>query len=51
MQGTAAFSEKGIPNYLVLLSIYQTFRYRQHNFWQFLLSGETNIAAFTAKHD
>lgn len=50
MGGTAAFSEKGIRDYLVLLSIYQTLRYRQLNFWQFLLSGETDIAAFTAKY-
>lgn len=50
MGGTAAFSEKGIRDYLVLLSIYQTLRFRQLNFWQFLLSGETDIAAFTAKH-
>ena len=50
MGGTAAFSEKGIRDYLILLSIYQTLRFRQLNFWQFLLSGETNIAVFTAKH-
>jgi predicted RecB family nuclease len=50
MGGTAAFSEKGIRDYLVLLSIYQTLRFRQLNFWQFLISGETDIAAFTAKH-
>jgi predicted RecB family nuclease len=50
MGGTAAFSEKGIRDYLVLLSIYQTLRFRQLNFWQFLLSGETDIAAFTTKH-
>jgi hypothetical protein len=50
MGGTAAFSEKGIRDYLVLLSIYQTLRFRQLNFWQFLISGETNITTFTAKH-
>jgi predicted RecB family nuclease len=50
MGGTAAFSEKGIRDYLILLSIYQTLRFRQLNFWQFLLSGETSIAEFTAKH-
>jgi hypothetical protein len=34
---------------LVLLSIYQTLRYRHASFWRFLLSGETDIEAFTAK--
>jgi uncharacterized protein YeeX (DUF496 family) len=50
MAGTAALSEKGVRDYLLLLSIYQTLRYRQLNFWQFLLSGEISIAAFTAKY-
>jgi hypothetical protein len=44
-----AFSEDGIKDYLVLLSISQTLRYRNRSFWKFLLSGETDIAAFTAK--
>jgi Transposase IS66 family len=43
-----AFSEAGIKDYLVLLSISQTLRYRNCSFWKFLLSGETDIAAFTA---
>jgi hypothetical protein len=43
-----AFSEDGIKDYLVLLSISQTLRYRNRSFWKFLLSGETDIAAFTA---
>jgi hypothetical protein len=43
------FTEAGIRDYLVLLSIYQTLRYRHASFWRFLLSGETDIEAFTAK--
>jgi predicted RecB family nuclease len=42
-------SEDGLRQYLLLLSIYQTLRYRGLSFWRFLLSGETDIAAFTAK--
>jgi hypothetical protein len=42
------FTVAGIRNYLLLLSIYQTLRYRNLSFWRFLLSGETDIAAFTA---
>lgn len=43
-----AFTEDGIKDYLILLSIYQTLRYRNESFWTFLLSGETNIEAFFA---
>ncbi|MGE5296270.1 MAG: IS66 family transposase [Solirubrobacterales bacterium] len=43
------FSEDGLRQYLQLLSIYQTLRYRGLSFWTFLLSGETDITAFTAK--
>ncbi len=46
MAGTAALSQRGIQEYLVLLSIYQTLRYRQLNFWDFLRSGDTDLAAF-----
>lgn len=42
-----AFSEDGIKDYLVLLSISQTLRYRNRSFWKFLLSGETDITTFT----
>ena len=35
-----ACSETGLRDYLVLLSIYQTLRYRGLSFWKFLLSGE-----------
>ena len=45
----APFTEAGIRDYLVLLSIYQTLRYRGLSFWKFLLSGETDIEAFTAR--
>jgi predicted RecB family nuclease len=44
-----AFSEDGIKDYLILLSISQTLRYRNRSFWKFLISGETDIAAFTAR--
>jgi predicted RecB family nuclease len=44
-----AFVEAGIRDYLLLLSIYQTLRYRNLSFWQFLRSGETDIEAFTAR--
>ena len=47
--GTGAFSESGFRDYLLLLSIYQTLRYRNASFWQFLLSRETDIEAFTAR--
>jgi predicted RecB family nuclease len=50
MEGTGAYSEAGLREYLMLLSIYQTLRYRGLSFWKFLLSGETDIAAFTARH-
>jgi hypothetical protein len=43
------FTEAGIRDYLVLLSLYQTLRYRHASFWRFLLSGETDIEAFTAR--
>ena len=42
-----AFSEDGIKDYVVLLSICRTLRYRNASFWRFLLSGETDIEAFT----
>jgi hypothetical protein len=43
------FTETGIRDYLLLLSIYQTLRYRGASFWKFLQSGEADIAAFTAR--
>jgi predicted RecB family nuclease len=43
------FTETGIGDYLLLLSLYQTFRYRNLSFWKFLLSGEADLAAFTAR--
>jgi predicted RecB family nuclease len=45
----ACLSEDGLRQYLRLLSIYQTLRYRGLSFWQFLISGETDIEAFTAQ--
>jgi hypothetical protein len=45
---TGAMKETGLNDYLVLLSIYQTCRYRGINFLKFLLSRERNIDAFNA---
>jgi hypothetical protein len=43
------FAEGGLQDYLLLLSIYQTLRYRNVSFWQFLLSGETDIEVFCSR--
>jgi len=44
---TAKFmKERGLSDYLVLLSVYQTCRYKGINFLKFLLSGVTNFEAF-----
>jgi hypothetical protein len=40
--------EAGLQDYLVLLSIYQTCRYKGLSFLQFLLSGERDIDVFAA---
>ena len=40
------FSEAGLNQYLVLLSIYLTCRYKEVSFLQFLLSQETDIDAY-----
>lgn len=37
------FSKKSIAEFLILLSIYQTCKYRGLNFFQFLLSGEKSV--------
>ena len=41
------FSEKSIKEYLILLSIQQTCKYRGVSFLEFLKSGEKNVSAFT----
>jgi predicted RecB family nuclease len=41
-----AFGEAGLRDYLLLLSIYQTLRYHNLSFWQFLQSGDTDLEAF-----
>jgi hypothetical protein len=41
-----ALTERGLQDYLILLSIYQTCRYKRISFLQFLLSGERDIDAF-----
>lgn len=40
-------TQKGIEEYLTLLSIHQTCKYRGINFFEFLKSGETNILDFS----
>jgi hypothetical protein len=45
---TGAMREAGLNDYLVLLSIYQTCRYRRINFLKCLLSRERNIDSFSA---
>ncbi len=40
----------GIKDYLVLLSIHQTCRYRGISFWDFLKSGEKSIEEYCRKH-
>jgi hypothetical protein len=44
---TGAMKEAGLNDYLVLLSIFQTCRYRGINFLKFLLSRERNIDVFS----
>jgi hypothetical protein len=39
-------SERGIRDYLILLSIYQTCAYREIDFFRFLRSGETRIDSY-----
>ncbi|MAG94413.1 MAG: hypothetical protein CMJ48_11780 [Planctomycetaceae bacterium] len=41
-----SFSEAGIQEFLTLLSIYQTLRYRKRSFLEFLLSGATDVDEF-----
>jgi predicted RecB family nuclease len=43
------FSETGIRRYLTLLSIYQTCKYKEVNFLQFLLSKSKDIDTFKAR--
>jgi hypothetical protein len=50
LAGTGAFSEVGFRDYLLLLSIAQTLRYRNASFWQSLRTGETDIDSFTPRH-
>jgi hypothetical protein len=46
-EGTVGcLKETGLADYLVLLSIYQTCRYRGVSFLKFLLSGERDVDAF-----
>ncbi len=45
-KNAGAFSEGRIDNYLILLSIFQTLRYRDASFFDFLRSGERDIERF-----
>jgi hypothetical protein len=45
----ATSSRKGIREYLVLLSIYQTCKYRGINFLDFVRSGEPGIERFATR--
>jgi hypothetical protein len=40
-------TERGIHDYLILLSVCQTCRYRGLNFWKFLCSGYKDVDAYT----
>lgn len=44
------FSKKSIEEFLILLSIYQTCKYKGLNFFQFLLSGEKSVFVYFDKH-
>ena len=44
------FTEKGINDYLILLSIQQTCKYRGLSFLEFLKSGEKSINAYSIKN-
>jgi hypothetical protein len=43
-------TEVGLNQYLVLLSIYQTCKYKRISFLKFLVSGETDIDVFSTGH-
>ncbi|MDP3048934.1 MAG: transposase [Thermodesulfovibrionales bacterium] len=44
------FSEKGVKEYLILLSIYQTCKYKGLNFLKFLMSEEKSIFSHFEKY-
>lgn len=49
-QANGLFTEKSIQDYLILLSIYQTCKYRGINFLEFLLSRETDLGKYSNKY-
>jgi len=49
-QANGLFTEKSIEEYLILLSIYQTCKYRGINFLKFLLSKEIDIDEYVNKY-
>ncbi len=44
------FTQEGIKNYLILLSVYETCKYRNINFFKFLLSREKYLDIYTKKY-
>jgi transposase-like protein len=44
------FTEEGIKRYLILLSVYETCKYRDIDFYRFLLSKEKHIEDYTTKY-
>lgn len=49
-QADGLFTEKSIGDYLILLSLYQTCKYRGVNFLKFLLSREKSIDIYLQKY-
>ena len=43
---SGSVDESGIKDYLIVLSIYQTCKYKNGNFFDFLISGKTDIYKF-----
>ena len=50
MKLSGRFTERGLKQYLILLSIYQTCRYKGINFLRFLVSKEKDIDCFSSAH-
>ena len=44
------FTQEGIKNYLILLSVYETCKYRNINFFKFLLSREKYLDIYPKKY-
>jgi hypothetical protein len=44
--GSGFFTEEGMKRFLILLSIYETCRYREIDFLEFLRSGRTDLLSY-----